>query len=149
MSRGFRKGGPVLGLDIGTSVTKAAVFNSHGREIAVASSRTDVMRPRPAWSEMDPEALWRAVCVTCRAAVANSGVKPTDIAAVGVAGVMVGAWLGDEAGVPIRPAVLWDDGRGRQSRRRSTYAPQTPMLRYVKRPHTLAGASNRISARRS
>ena len=43
--------GPVIGLDIGTSVTKAAVFDSRGRELAVASSRTEVSRPQPAWSD--------------------------------------------------------------------------------------------------
>ena len=44
-----------LGLDIGTSVTKAAVLDSRGPEVATASSRTAVLRPISAWSEMDPE----------------------------------------------------------------------------------------------
>jgi sugar (pentulose or hexulose) kinase len=105
--------GPLIGLDIGTSVTKAAVFDSRGRELVVASSRTEVSRPQPAWSEMDSEAVWRAVCTTCKAAVAKSGVKPNEIVAVGVTGVMVGAWLVDATGVAVRPAVLWDDGRAR------------------------------------
>jgi sugar (pentulose or hexulose) kinase len=103
----------LIGLDIGTSVTKAAVFDPHGREIAVATSRTEVSRPQPTWSEIDPEAVWHAVCATCKAAVERSGVKPNDIAAIGVTGVMVGAWLVDAAGVAVRPAVLWDDGRAR------------------------------------
>src|SRR5271166_5276847 len=79
----YRMSSPVssyLGLDIGTSVTKAAVFDSRGREIAIASSRTEVARPRAAWSEMDPEAAWRAVCAACREAVASSGVGPAYIA---------------------------------------------------------------------
>lgn len=103
--------GPVLGVDIGTSVTKAAVFDARGREIAVASSRTSVSRPQPAWSEADPDAVWRAVCGACRGAVARSGVRPADIAAIGVTGVMVGAWLVDSGGALVRPPILWDDGR--------------------------------------
>ena len=103
-----------LSLDIGTSVTKAAVFDLRGREIAIASSRTEVSRPRPAWSEIDPEAVWRAVCAACRDAVTRSGVRPADIAGVEVTGVMVGAWLVDANGAPVRPAILWDDGRARE-----------------------------------
>jgi sugar (pentulose or hexulose) kinase len=63
---------------------------------------------------MDPEAAWRAVCAACREAVASSGVGPADIAGVGVTGVMVGAWLVDADGAPVRPAILWDDGRARE-----------------------------------
>ncbi len=62
---------------------------------------------------MDPEAAWRAVCSTCKAALAASGVKRSDIAANGVTGVIVGAWLVDSDGAAVRPAVLWDDGRAR------------------------------------
>jgi sugar (pentulose or hexulose) kinase len=109
-----------LGLDVGTSVTKAAIFNSRGDEIAVAAKKTEVSRPRPGWSEMDPETAWRVVCETCRAVLAESSVRAGDIAAVGVAGAMVGAWLIDGAGAPIRPAVLWDDSRARGWLERAT-----------------------------
>jgi sugar (pentulose or hexulose) kinase len=49
----------------------------------------------------------------------QAGVKRSDIAAVGVTGVMVGAWLVNGDGAAVRPAVLWDDGRARDWLRRA------------------------------
>ncbi len=43
-----------IGLDAGTSLTKAAIFDLDGRELAVAEKPTAVERPRPGWSEIDP-----------------------------------------------------------------------------------------------
>lgn len=104
----------ILGVDIGTSVTKAAVFDRAGREIAAIATRTNVLQPQPGRSEMDPETAWQATADACAAALAAAGVTGEDVAGVGIAGVMVGAWLIDEAGAPIRPAILWNDGRAQK-----------------------------------
>lgn len=100
-----------LGLDIGTSVIKAALFSPRGEEVGVASERM-ALRPAPlGWSELDGEAAWSAAVKVMRQVVAGSGVKASQIRGVGVTGVMVGAWLIDRGGALVRPPILWNDAR--------------------------------------
>nr|HMQ55464.1 FGGY family carbohydrate kinase [Anaerolineae bacterium] len=49
----------LLGLDIGTSVVKAALFDEAGREVAVASSRARLLPPRPDWVEASLGENWQ------------------------------------------------------------------------------------------
>ena len=99
----------VLGLDIGTSVTKAALFDRSGREVAVASGRTRVISLHPGWYEMDAEEQRAAVVSACRQVLA--GRDPADVAALAITGVMIGGWLIDGDGAVVRPGILWNDGR--------------------------------------
>lgn len=101
----------LLGIDVGTSLTKAALFGRDGREVARSAVATQVRRPRPGWSEADPEAVWTALSGLIRRLIRDAGIGPTDIAAVGVAGAMVGAWVVDGRGAALRNGILWDDGR--------------------------------------
>ena len=101
----------VLGLDIGTSMTKAAIFDRAGAEVAAVARPTCVAERHPGWSELDPEAAWQAAADVCRAVIAAGQIEGRDIAGVGVSGVMVGAWLVDAAGAAVRPAILWNDRR--------------------------------------
>jgi len=100
-----------LGLDAGTSLTKAALFDLAGRELAVAEMPTSVSRPRPGWSEIDPGEAWAAAVAVLRRVVADSGVDPRAIAGLGISAAMVGAWVLDGAGKPLRPAITWQDSR--------------------------------------
>ncbi|MGO4726329.1 MULTISPECIES: FGGY family carbohydrate kinase [unclassified Inquilinus] len=99
----------LLGLDAGTSVIKAALFGRDGRQVAAAARRTLVAHPSPSWSESDPEAAWSATVAVIREVLA--GAEGRDVAAIGVSGAMVGAWVIDADGRPVRPGILWDDGR--------------------------------------
>ncbi len=101
----------LLGIDVGTSVIKAALFDRTGVEVATASVRTNVIERKPGWSELDPETTWTTVTETCRAVLGKAGVTGGAIAGVGVTGVMVGAWLVDGAGATVRRAILWNDSR--------------------------------------
>lgn len=100
-----------LGLDVGTSVTKAGLFDVAGRELGSATRPTGVTHPQPGWSEADPELVWSAVADLCREMTALAARHGCPVAAVGVAGAMVGAWVVDGEGRPLRPAILWDDTR--------------------------------------
>jgi sugar (pentulose or hexulose) kinase len=101
----------LLGLDAGTSVVKAALFDRTGREVAVVSRRTTHSTPQPAWSETDMGETWRMAAGAIRSVMAEAGIDGGRIAAVGLTGNMVGAWLVDGDGEPVRPAILWNDGR--------------------------------------
>lgn len=101
----------LLGLDAGTSVIKATLFGRDGRQRAAASRRTIVSHPHAAWSESDPDTAWAATVAVIRQVLAEAGVDGSAVAAIGVTGAMVGAWVIDAAGRPLRPGILWDDGR--------------------------------------
>lgn len=97
-----------LGIDIGTSGVKAILLSEAGDVVAQATASLPVSRPQPLWSEQDPADWWTAT----NTAVAR---LPTELKAqvqgIGLAGQMHGATLLDASDQPLRPAILWNDGR--------------------------------------
>ena len=100
-----------LGLDIGTSVIKAALFDDAGLECAEASERMKLLAAPIGWSELDGNAVWRVVAKVIAALFSGSGYRAGQIRAIGVTGVMVGAWVMDKDGALLRPPILWNDAR--------------------------------------
>ncbi len=101
----------LLGIDAGTSVVKAALFDRRVREVATTRRRTLLVAPRPEWSETEMDETWAMTAAAVRDLLQQTGVEPERIAAVGLTGSMVGAWLVDDAGRPVRRGILWNDGR--------------------------------------
>ncbi|WP_375688276.1 FGGY-family carbohydrate kinase [Pseudooceanicola sp. LIPI14-2-Ac024] len=101
----------VLGLDAGSSVVKAACFDTDGTMIAVATRRTPLRRPGDGRVEADPELCWSATCAVLRDVVAKAGVAPGEITGLGLTAAMVGLWLLDRDGAPVRPGINWEDSR--------------------------------------
>lgn len=97
-----------LGIDIGTSGVKAVVLDEHGAVVAQGSAALTVQRPRPLWSEQDPDAWWQATTAAVRAI--DPAVRRA-VRGVGLAGQMHGATLLGADDRPLRPAILWNDGR--------------------------------------
>ncbi|RMI44638.1 FGGY-family carbohydrate kinase [Streptomyces triticirhizae] len=101
--------GPVaVCVDAGTTVIKAVAFDADGRERVVTRRDTAVARPRRERAEQDMDEVWHAVVETVREAVQRAGA-PVRFLALTAQGD--GAWLVDAAHRPVRPAVLWNDGR--------------------------------------
>lgn len=101
----------LLGIDAGSSMTKAAVFDRDGSEIASSTHRVVLRRPQAGWCEVDPAEAWQATATAIRAALDLAGVTGDDIAAVGLSAAMVGAWLVDADGNALRPGINWEDSR--------------------------------------
>ena len=99
-----------LGIDAGSSVLKAAVFDCHGEMLAVASRRTPLNRPQPGWVEVDPEQSLDALDAVIAEVAAATG-QPENIKGIGLSGAMVGAWFVDGAGGALRPGINWEDSR--------------------------------------
>lgn len=100
-----------IGLDIGTSSVKAILLAEDQSLIASATAELTVERPHPGWSEQDPDSWWTA-CETVLDALKQQA--PKELAAVrgiGLSGHMHGATLLDAEGRPLRPCILWNDGR--------------------------------------
>jgi xylulokinase len=97
-----------LGIDIGTSSVKAILADEGGAIVAQASDALAVSRPAPGFSEQDAEAWWQATVNTVRALPA---AQRRAVRALGLSGQMHGATLLDGKDRPLRPAILWNDGR--------------------------------------
>lgn len=103
----------LLGIDNGSTATKAALFDLAGRELAVAGRKPATSSPAPGWHEREMDAMWRATAEAIREVLQKSGVDPGEIAAVAAAGYGNGLYLVDKAGRPVRPAIDSSDGRAR------------------------------------
>ena len=65
----------VVGIDSGTSVVKACVFDLHGNEIAVINRKTPVQELHPGWSEFDMNVDWRETALAIKEAIAKAKVN--------------------------------------------------------------------------
>ena len=75
-----------LGLDNGGTTTKAALFNRNGTECAVCRVDTAALKPRPGFMERDMEQMWQDNCAVIRGVMQKAGIRPEQIAGVGVCG---------------------------------------------------------------
>lgn len=100
----------LLGIDIGTSACKAAVFDQNGEVVASASEEYPVDYPRPGWAEQNPEDWWRAVCTAVRR-MAAGGTDLNEIGGIGIDGQSWSAIPVDESGTVLAKTPIWMDTR--------------------------------------
>ncbi|MDY7010013.1 MAG: xylulokinase [Planctomycetota bacterium] len=100
-----------LGIDVGTSGTKALIMDAGGRVLATATGSHTVSAPRPSWSEQNPHQWWSATVNAVRAAVAAAKIDGSQIAGIGLSGQMHGLVCLDDSGKALRPAIIWNDQR--------------------------------------
>ena len=103
--------GLFLGIDIGTSGTKAIVVDESGVVRGTGSVEYPLYTPKPNWAEQDPEDWWKGTVGATRKAIEAAGVDGKDVAGIGFSGQMHGAVLLDSADKVLRPAILWCDQR--------------------------------------
>ena len=102
----------LLGIDNGLTLSKAALFDLSGREVRVASRRIEVQYPRPGWTERDMTVVWQTTAEAIREVIETSGIKPTEILAVGNSGHGNGLYMLDRDDKVFRPSIASMDGRG-------------------------------------
>lgn len=100
-----------LGLDIGTSAVKAVLVDEDQRVVATKETTLGISRPRPDFSEQNPEDWWQATLASIDALKAEHPQALARVRGMGLSGQMHGAVLLDSAGAVLRPAILWNDGR--------------------------------------
>ena len=99
----------VLGLDLGTSGLKAALWSLTGRLVAEAEAPYPVERPRAGWAQTEP-AAWRSALEQVLQDLAPA-LRSHDVQAVGLAGQMHGLVLTDAEGSSLGPGMVWSDQR--------------------------------------
>ncbi len=101
----------LLGLDIGTSGTKTALFDENGNTIKTATYGYELFQPKVGWAEQNPEDWWKACVEGIKDVIKNSGVSCNDIKGIGLSGQMHGLVLVDENNQVIRNSIIWCDQR--------------------------------------
>lgn len=98
-----------LGIDLGTSAVKVVLANENDEIVGQASAPLEVSRPKALHSEQDAADWWNACDKAVRALGAKHSLRA--VRGIGLSGQMHGATLLGEDDTPLRPAILWNDGR--------------------------------------
>jgi xylulokinase len=101
----------LLGLDVGTTSTKAVLFDLEGKELARASSNPyHNYSPQPGWVEQDPEEIWQAVVDTLTMIMQQSSGS-VQVRAISMAAQSGSLLPANKLGEPVYPLITWLDGR--------------------------------------
>lgn len=101
----------LLGIDIGTSACKVAIFEKSGNVVAAANSDYPVYYPKEGWAEQNPEEWWSAVCSAVKKAIRKAGIVPDEIAGIGIDGQSWSAIAMDKDGNVLTNTPIWMDTR--------------------------------------
>src|SRR5947208_6231918 len=98
-------------MDIGTSGVKAVLVSEAGAIVATAARELALSHPAPLWSEQDPDAWIDAATGAVDDLASDHPREVAQVRGIGLSGQMHGATLLGADGKPLRPAILWNDGR--------------------------------------
>lgn len=97
-----------MGIDVGTSSSKGVIVDLEGRILAGHVTEHSISAPHPGWAEHDPDAVWwHDVTEISKALMAKSGVRPSQVAGLGVSALAACMLPVDRHGRPLRPAILY------------------------------------------
>ena len=98
----------ILTLDQGTTSSRAILFDREQHMLAVAQKELKQIYPREGWVEHDPMEIWSSQYSVMMEAIAQSGVRPGGIAAIGLANQRETTVVWDRStGLPVYNAICW------------------------------------------
>lgn len=105
----------LLGLDIGSSSTKASILNAQTGQCIAAThypkSELEIASPQAGFAEQDPEVWWDCVKQACAELFALDTVDASLIKAIGISYQMHGLVCVDKNQQVLRPSIIWCDSR--------------------------------------
>ena len=102
----------ILAIDQGTTSSRAIIFDGNMSVTATAQEEFPQHFPRSGWVEHDPGDLWSTTAGTCRAVIEKAGLRPDDIAAIGITNQRETTLVWDaKTGTPVHNAIVWQDRR--------------------------------------
>jgi len=102
----------ILALDQGTTSSRAILFDHAGSSVASCQQEFPQHFPQPGWVEHDPRDIWDSQLACARQAIRQSGINPSQIAAIGIANQRETTLLWDRgSGEPLANAIVWQDRR--------------------------------------
>ena len=108
----------MIGVDIGTTSTKAVLFEENGSIVAQSNQGYPLHQPSPSVAEQDPGQIWQAVVHTIAAVMQDSHVPPGQVLLVSFSSAMHSVIAVDPAGKPLTACITWADNRSSNSARR-------------------------------
>ena len=104
----------VAALDQGTTSTRCMLFDRQGRLVSIAQREHHQYFPKPGWVEHDAAEIWSIVRRIIPQALAEAGVEPRQVAALGVTNQRETTVVWNRrTGVPVTRAIVWQDTRTR------------------------------------
>ncbi len=107
----MRKNLFVIGVDVGTSSTKAVVFDEEGNPKVEGRASYPLLRPRPGWVEQKAEWWWQAFQKATKEALEEGTINKNQIVAIGITHQRITTVPVNETMEPLRNAILWNDMR--------------------------------------
>jgi xylulokinase len=101
----------LLGIDIGTTNAKAALFATTGALLGEAQQEYETAYPKPGWAEQTAGNWWEATAAIVRRLLDVSQVEPKDVVAIAVSSQAPTVLPVDARGEALRPALIWMDRR--------------------------------------
>lgn len=101
----------MIGADIGTTSTKAVLYDMKGKVIAYANSGYQLYQDTPDMAEEDPEDIFGAVVEVLGQVMRKGKVKPGELKGVSFSSAMHSLILMDENDQPLTRAITWADNR--------------------------------------
>jgi xylulokinase len=101
----------VIGCDVGSQGTNAALYSADGELVASAYEAYELSFPNPGWAEQDPELWTAAIERTCRRLVEECPDAADAIEGLSFGSQLDGMVVCDAAGRRLRPALIWMDRR--------------------------------------
>ena len=101
----------VIGVDIGTTSTKAVVFDTAGRVVAHHAVEYPLLTPTPTAAEQDPDEIYRAVLTVIREATRKANAAPGDVICVSFSAAMHSLIAVDANHRPLTRSITWADSR--------------------------------------
>jgi glycerol kinase len=99
-------------IDQGTTSTRFLVFDRGGRIVASAQKEHRQIYPQPGWVEHDPAEIWSRTCEVIAEAMAQRGLRPADLAALGITNQRETTVVWNrQTGKPLANAIVWQDTR--------------------------------------
>ncbi|MCE7062470.1 xylulokinase [Dyadobacter sp. CY343] len=104
-----------LGFDLGSSSVKACLIQADTGAVAASAffpeREMTIDAPKPGFAEQQPENWWKNACLASQAVVRKAGIKPEEVAAIGISYQMHGLVVVDEQLNVLRPSIIWCDSR--------------------------------------
>jgi glycerol kinase len=102
----------ILALDQGTTSSRAIIFDQHLHIRALAQREFTQIFPQPGWVEHDGREIWSSQLSVAVEALAQAGLTPTDLAAIGITNQRETILLWERSsGLPLYNAIVWQDRR--------------------------------------
>mgnify|MGYP003466698084 FL=1 len=124
----------ILSIDQGTTSSRAIIFNKKGEKVSSYQKEFTQIFPKAGWVEHNANEIWTSVQSVIAGAFIESGIKPTQIAGIGITNQRETTVIWDKkTGLPIYNAIVW------QSRQTADIADQLKNAGYSKMIHEKTG----------